>query len=169
MEVLEINGYQTQQIQEELDYIIKLVTGKKNYLEIGTYGGGTFYSLSKVIKGKHISIDLGTVENKDDIDKSLKKDIKNCLLITGDSHSIDVENQVKEYLKGETIDVLFIDGDHSYKGVREDYLIYKKYVSEGGLIIFHDIVKSEFHIKNGCEVYKLWDELKGEKDSINTS
>jgi hypothetical protein len=37
-------------------------------------------------------------------------------------------------------DILFIDGDHSYSGVKTDYEMYKDVVKPGGIIVFHDSV-----------------------------
>jgi hypothetical protein len=36
------------------------------------------------------------------------------------------------------IDILFIDGDHSYEGVKKDFELYSKILSDNGLIIIHD-------------------------------
>ena len=36
------------------------------------------------------------------------------------------------------IDVLFIDGDHSYEGVKSDFELYSTILSEKGIIILHD-------------------------------
>jgi len=36
------------------------------------------------------------------------------------------------------IDLLFIDGDHSYEGVKEDFDLYSKILSDNGVIILHD-------------------------------
>lgn len=36
------------------------------------------------------------------------------------------------------IDVLFIDGDHSYDGVKTDFDLYSKILSDNGIIIIHD-------------------------------
>jgi predicted O-methyltransferase YrrM len=36
------------------------------------------------------------------------------------------------------IDLLFIDGDHSYKGVKADWEIYKYLLKSGSIVIFHD-------------------------------
>lgn len=41
-------------------------------------------------------------------------------------------------LQGIKIDVLFIDGDHSYEGVKKDFELYSKILSPNGIIIFHD-------------------------------
>lgn len=36
------------------------------------------------------------------------------------------------------IDVLFIDGDHSYEGVKSDFELYSTILSENGIIMLHD-------------------------------
>lgn len=35
-------------------------------------------------------------------------------------------------------DLLFIDGDHSYEGAKQDFDLYFPIVKEGGLVVFHD-------------------------------
>ena len=54
------------------------------------------------------------------------------------------------------LDFLFIDGDHSYEGVRSDFEMYAPLVRSGGLIAFHDITPS----KGSRHVYRFWDEIK---------
>ena len=66
-------------------------------------------------------------------------------------------------LKEGELDFLFIDGDHTYEGVKKDYEDYKKYVKDGGWIGFHDIKNTEFHRNANCRVDLLWNELEGEK------
>jgi hypothetical protein len=36
------------------------------------------------------------------------------------------------------IDFLFIDGDHSYEGVKTDFELYSKIISDNGVIVLHD-------------------------------
>jgi len=36
------------------------------------------------------------------------------------------------------IDVLFIDGDHSYEGVKQDFELYSQILSDNGIIFIHD-------------------------------
>lgn len=50
--------------------------------------------------------------------------------------SIDAINGIAIPLH--SLDFLFIDGDHSYKSVRQDFLLYSKLIRNGGLLIFHD-------------------------------
>ena len=42
---------------------------------------------------------------------------------------------VREDIK---IDLLFIDGDHSYEGVKKDFELYSKLISDNGMILIHD-------------------------------
>jgi hypothetical protein len=46
---------------------------------------------------------------------------------------------VKEDIK---IDLLFIDGDHSYDGVKLDFDLYSKLLTDNGVILIHDTDKS---------------------------
>jgi predicted O-methyltransferase YrrM len=50
--------------------------------------------------------------------------------------SIDAINGIAIPLH--SLDFLFIDGDHSYESVRQDFLLYSKLIRNGGLLIFHD-------------------------------
>jgi len=38
------------------------------------------------------------------------------------------------------IDLLFIDGDHSYEGVKNDINRFSSFVRHGGFVIFHDVI-----------------------------
>lgn len=50
--------------------------------------------------------------------------------------STDVVDQVRE--KTDRLDLLFIDGDHSYEGVKADWESYKTFLQVGSIVIFHD-------------------------------
>lgn len=52
--------------------------------------------------------------------------------IKGDS------KEVHKYLNGDSFDLIFIDGDHSYDGTIADYNNFFSKVKLGGLICFHD-------------------------------
>jgi hypothetical protein len=43
------------------------------------------------------------------------------------------------------IDFLFIDGDHSYQGVKKDFVLYSKLLTDKGIIVIHD---TDFNYQN---------------------
>jgi len=156
------------QIKEEILRLMKLLIKlrPKIFFEIGTAKGGTLYLLSKVSKPNAtiISVDFpggpfggGYPEGKIPFYKSLVSDEQTLHLIQGDSHSSSTVEKLENILKGRKIDFLFIDGDHTYEGVRRDFEIYSKFVDKG-IIAFHDIVP---HLsKLGVGVSKFWLETK---------
>ena len=60
-------------------------------------------------------------------------------------------------MRGEPIDFLFIDGDHSYEGAGRDFELYASMVRPGGLVMFHDVRHSQEPGRIGVE--RLFDEL----------
>ena len=58
------------------------------------------------------------------------------------------------------LDVLFIDGCHSYEISKSDYLRYSPFVKKGGLIYMHDVAHPRFGVK------KTWKEIENEKKVI---
>lgn len=66
--------------------------------------------------------------------------------------------KLKNILKGRKIDLLFIDGDHLYGGVKKDFEMYSPLVDNNGIIIFHDILPQKQ--ENQCEVERYWNEIK---------
>ena len=85
-----------------------------------------------------------------------------AIAIQGNSHKKEVQDQLKSLLDGRTIDVLFIDGDHSYEGVKRDFVDYSPLVSDDGLVAFHDILDTPDHRRMKCRVDQFWSEIKKE-------
>ena len=130
--------------------------------EIGTDKGGTFYLWCKASSRNStiISIDLPQRANYSEKRRNFYKLFKNSTcqkikFIAGNSSSNKTEKEVLEVLNGELIDFLFIDGDHTYKGVKNDFDVYSKYVKKGGLIAFHDIRT----VRKNCGVKRFWEEV----------
>lgn len=55
---------------------------------------------------------------------------------------------------------IYIDGDHSYQGVKNDYDLYWPRLATRGFICFHDIYLKGLSHGEEFGVWKLWQELK---------
>lgn len=160
-----------------------------NILEIGTKFGGTFYIWNKLNPyGMNISIDFDDGGKHGGIgsDQMDKRDLwfqerfSNCHFIRGDSHANDtlvqlfsllvnsrmveidpmIQFEGHKMLIDPIIDFLFIDGDHTHEGVKQDFLTYKQFCKPGSIICFHDITISDHHHSRDVYVGEFWNEIK---------
>lgn len=132
-------------------------------LEIGTYDGGTLFLFTRMIdsNARIISLDMpkdGYENYKIPFFINLAKKNQHISLVRANSRSHSSLVTVKSILKGQKLDFLFIDGDHTYDGVKRDFQMYSPLVRKGGLIAFHDICKHPPHPV--CEVDRFWNEIK---------
>lgn len=136
-------------------------------LEVGTARGGTLFLFSRVAADDAtlISIDLPRHFNKGGLAawrarllKSLAREQQRVELVQANSHEAATRERVQRLLNGRTVDFLFIDGDHSYEGVKRDFELYAPLVRPGGLIAFHDIVPGPETAVGG--VPRFWLEIK---------
>lgn len=143
-------------------------------LEIGTANGGTLSRWFEIPSVRTIiSLDLpegihggsGYKERTYVISDAIEQanmSGKEFYPVNGNSKDLYVINRISELLNGRTIDFLFIDGDHNYEGVKQDFEIYKQFLSKESLVAFHDIIDSEYHREQDCMVSEFWKELKNE-------
>lgn len=138
-------------------------------LEIGTASGGTLFLLTKCSNPNAliISIDLpegrfggGYPYNFKLVYKSFVSNNQKMFLFRKDSHKSSTLRKVKKVLNNKFVDVLFIDGDHTYDGVRKDFEMYSPLVKKNGIIAFHDIVVVPPEIELNVEVNIFWNEIK---------
>ena len=113
----------------------------KVLLEIGTAGGGTMFLFSRIASpvATVMSIDNNYGWRKNLIQSFVTKKQK-VVLLEMNSHQNNTRNTVKRILKNNKLDFLFIDGDHSYNGVKKDFSMYSRFVKKGGIIAIHDIL-----------------------------
>lgn len=127
----------------------KFVTAR-TIVEIGVHFGDTAINLidaAKVTGGKYVGYDYWDgigIYNK----QTSKEEVEHRILDNGfdsnifklrkvDTMSEDFFDILKEDTGG-IIDFAFIDGDHSYKGVKSDFEKVYPLLSEEGVIVFHD-------------------------------
>lgn len=108
-------------------------------VEIGRYHGGSTTLL--LAAGAHIlSIDNHCKDGKNGLeyDKKLIKWAKEQGLRV--NLKIAVENSTTYNTDGLNLDVLFIDGAHSYEGVRDDLDNWIKVLKPNGHLFMHDLI-----------------------------
>lgn len=152
------NKYKVQQKKWEWVSLLQLVESEqcKNIVEIGCYDGGSTWSLS------NFAVNLITVDMFNPARFDVKEIEKNCAYtyFGRSSHDHTLVEEIEKIIP--QVDLLFIDGDHSYEGSLLDYKMYSRLVKSNGLIGFHDIVNSHDHRIQGCGVYKTWQDVKAE-------
>ena len=127
---------------------------KANVLEIGTCRGKTTANIARVLmpaEGKLVTVDVlhkpetlppsqeGEIPGQDyqageEIPEAYKDFVKLELI---DPDQEDALAQICQ--KYGPFDVVFIDGDHSYKGVAHDRNTIKRHITREGVILLHDV------------------------------
>ena len=125
-----------------------------SYIEIGCRWGGTFILTNEYLK-------LFNVINKSVAVDIIDSPVLNYCLTNTETQFMKINShspEFKEYMHNNFFDLIFIDGDHSYNGVKNDYEITK---NNGKIFVFHDI------LNDMCPgVVQFWNELKHNEGNI---
>jgi predicted O-methyltransferase YrrM len=137
-------------------------------VEIGTGAGGMLYCLSQLAHREAllVSIDFpdgpygeGQDEEECQLFATFTGSRQRLAFIRDRSFHYSTKQDLARLLDGREIDLLFIDGDHSYAGAKSDFEMYGSFVAPGGLIAFHDIMMFPETWGRGFDVGILWREL----------
>jgi predicted O-methyltransferase YrrM len=153
----------------ELAPLITLLQRRKlnTIVEIGTAKGGTFWLWCQLaqLNATIVSIDLPDGEfgggySSEDIEKfkTYGQEKQSLHFFRANSHHKNTVKMLRKVLMAKAIDLLFIDGDHRYTGVKQDFQFYSPLVKNRGLIAFHDILPHS-QVKQ-CQVDRFWYEIK---------
>jgi len=142
----------------------------KVVVEIGTARGGMLYCFCQLAAPDAliISIDLpgapncgGQTPAEREYYSSFVAPGQRIKFIPANSHFHSTREALRNVLNGKKADVLFIDGDHSYGGVKIDMDMYAEFSAQGGLLTLHDICLLPQHWGAGNDVGLFWREIKG--------
>ena len=155
----------------------------RTIVEIGTSNGGTLFLFARVAAPDAVlvSVDLphgefggGYPTWRGHLYRAFASRGQRIELLRADSHRSETVDAVRAVLGGRVVDALFIDGDHTYVGVKQDYEMYEWLVRDGGIVAFHDIVpiegegprpKDDLDLQGG-EVPEFWTELREREDVV---
>jgi cephalosporin hydroxylase len=153
------------QNMEEILWLLAVLEREppRTVVEIGTDEGGTLYLWTRVAAPDAllVAIDirplglLGQHSAWAVARRGFARDRQQVeLMLPADSHNPATVAALERVLAGRRPDFLYIDGDHSYDGVRRDFELYSPLVRPGGIVAFHDIGSA---IEPG--VPRFWNEL----------
>jgi len=160
------------QLSTEIRSFLKLLEAEppRVVLEIGTGRGGTLFLLAYVAREDALLVSIDApggaytfggrpeYKRRARLYRALGRTRQEIAYIAGDSHRDETRARVVDGLRGEPVDLLFIDGDHTREGVELDFRMYSPLVRSGGLVAFHDIVPGPREAVGGVPAF--WREIR---------
>ncbi|HEV7396247.1 MAG TPA: class I SAM-dependent methyltransferase [Pyrinomonadaceae bacterium] len=164
------------QKKSEITRLLEIVSSINAHTicEIGSAGGGTTFLLTQAAAQDAVivTIDLEFSRPRQEAIIRFASNTQRVFCLEGNSHHPQMVREVRNCLDQQTLDVLYLDGDHSYEGIKTDFELYSPLVRPGGIIVFHDIVP-DFKTRYGIEttsyvggVPQFWNELKGKAPQV---
>lgn len=142
------------------------------YVELGSHYGASFFAVCQAVKHfkincKATAIDLWQGDEHTGIyGESVYRDFTYLLNSRYPGIGVGLRkdfNEAVEDFADESIDLLHIDGLHTYEAVKNDFDTWLPKMSKNGVILFHDTVVKD----RGFGVWKFWDEIKDLYPSFN--
>lgn len=134
----------TQTTAEERNCLLRYVVGTRAAVEIGVWHGVNTRSFRAAMhpEGVIFAVDpfpvgrFGVSWQKRIAHREANA-IKNAQIVWLEEYSSTAVNSFTKLSK-HPIDFMFIDGDHSYDGVRTDWELWSPLIAQGGVIALHD-------------------------------
>jgi hypothetical protein len=148
----------------------------KVIVELGTWMGTSMFSMLQGVKNKNLTTEFNAIDTwtgekhtgfyegnliLENIKVILQKYYSGCKVNLIRSFFDEALNK----FENNSIDILHIDGLHTYEAVKHDYNTWQEKLTPNGVILFHDIMVRNFDFG----VYQLWDELIEDKKNFCVS
>ena len=143
----------------------------KTVVELGTHQGTSFFAFCQAVKELDLRARVSAVDTwegdqhagfyGDEIFQDVAKVVEAHYPSIGCLHRTTFDAARSDFGDA-SVDILHIDGLHTYEAVRHDYQSWHETVRTGGVILFHDIT-----VRTGdFGVWKLWEELRDQSPSF---
>lgn len=131
-------GIHCQQIPDEIALcILKIIESDEeilSYLEIGVAAGGTTFLFNHFFHPQRIVLIDDNKHHKAGLRASILKGMKYEEII----NRSDSEEAISAAFERAPYDIILIDGDHHYPGIKLDVITYLPMIVPGGFLILHD-------------------------------
>jgi len=135
-------------------------------VELGSWKGTSFYSFCQAAKDAKLSTKLVAIDTwqgdtqagmfGNEVFDQFKLLLSKYYPAVNASYLRKTFNEAVTEFEDHSIDVLHIDGFHTYDAVSNDFNTWKSKVKKTGIILFHDIKVQQ----DDFGVYKFWAEIK---------
>ena len=141
------------------------VLNPRSFVELGTHNGDSYFSFCQSVKEHDLRTLCHAVDTwqgephagfyGEDIYNHVEE--YNTRLYSNFStlHRCFFDEALNEFEDG-SIDLLHIDGFHTYEAVKHDFETWKPKLSENAVVLFHDAAE----VQRDFGVWKFWDELE---------
>lgn len=138
----------------------------RTIVELGTAGGTSMFSFAQAAKDTKSNVNIHAIDTweGDNHTGAYSNQVYKRVKEISESIYSDVNiqmmrmffDQARDTFKDASVDLLHIDGLHTYEAVKDDFYSWLPKVSPDGVVIFHDISEK----KDDFGVYRFWEELK---------
>lgn len=138
------------QIPDEFRALARRVAERRprSVLEIGTADGGTLFAHARLAHEEALIVSLDLPEGpfgggypawRIPLYESFAGPRQKLVLLRMNSHAPATAELLDTLLDGRRFEYVFIDGDHTYDGVRQDFELCLRLAAPDAMIAFHDI------------------------------
>ena len=136
----------------------------KTFVELGVHHGVSYFAICQSVKANSISCTCYGIDSwLGDAHAGYYDDsLFNTVNSYNEQHYASFSHLIKSYFdeavsrfEDKSIDLLHIDGLHTYEAVKKDFETWKPKLSDSSIVLFHDIAMKD----SGFGVYRLWEEL----------
>ncbi|MFA6036672.1 MAG: class I SAM-dependent methyltransferase [Legionellales bacterium] len=140
-------------------------TSPRIFVELGTHFGTSYFSFCQAVKAHQLNTKCYAVDTwqGDEHAGIYGEEVFQKVAAHQAEHYAEFSSLLRmkfdealSYFSDGSVDLLHIDGFHTYEAVKHDFETWLPKLSDGAIVLFHDISVRE----KGFGVWRYWDELK---------